>query len=375
MKVVCGGILLLAVAMGIGRFAYTPMLTSMQQSLGWSSSEAGIIAMSNYLGYFVGALLLSFLVISRKKAILIIALLVNVLTTFMMGFCNEFVLFCVIRLISGVSSAFTFILSSQIVLSYITRLQKSSWSGILYSGVGLGIVISSLILMLFSDLLNWRSMWKTLGYVSAVLSILGILFMQHTSEEKINTTRSSTHKKPIHWLIFAYSLEGLGYIITGTFIVAIAQEIPTLQWNATIIWLIVGITAIPSCWLWVRLAEKYRYPQILAIALFVQAFGIVMPAVVATKVGFLISAILFGLTFMGITTLANAIGRKHDAQSLSRLTAGYALGQMLGPIIAGKLLDQLHFSAAFIFAASCIVLACCIVTVYIYKEGKMIYDV
>ncbi|MFJ7952157.1 YbfB/YjiJ family MFS transporter [Lysinibacillus sp. NPDC096418] len=375
MKVVCGGILLLAVAMGIGRFAYTPMLSFMQQSSGWSSSEAVIIAMSNYFGYFVGALLLSFLVISRKKEILILALFINVLTTFMMEFCNEFLLFCVIRFLSGISSAFIFILCSQIVLSYITRLQKSWWSGILYSGVGLGIVISSLILMFFSDLFIWRSIWKMLGYVSAVLSVLGILLMQHSSEEEIKTTKSPTLKKPIHWLIFAYGLEGLGYIITGTFIVAIAQEIPTLQWDATIIWLIVGIVAIPSCWVWVRLAEKYRYKHILAIALFVQAFGIVIPALIATKVGFLISAILFGLTFMGITTLANAIGREHDVQSLSRLTAVYGLGQMLGPMIAGKLLDQLHFSAAFVFAASCIVLASSIVMVYLFKERKMIYDI
>lgn len=375
MRVVCGGILLLAVAMGIGRFAYTPMLPFMQQSLGWSSSEAGLIAMSNYAGYFVGALLLSFLVISRKKEILIIVLLLNVLTTFMMGFCHELVLFYVIRFLSGVSSAFIFILSSQIILSYITRLQKSWWSGILYGGVGLGIVISSLILMLFSDFLIWRSIWKTLGAVSTVLSILGIFLMIHIPTEEMKTTKSSTLKRPIHWLICAYGLEGLGYIITGTFIVAIAQEIPTLQWDATIIWLIVGVAAIPSCWLWVRLAEKYRYKQILAIALFVQAFGIIIPAVVATKVGFLISAILFGLTFMGITTLANTIGREHAVESLSRLTAVYALGQMVGPMIAGKLLDQLHFSAAFIFAASCIVLASCIVTVHLYKEGRIIYDV
>ena len=60
MRVVIGGILLLAVAMGIGRFVYTPMLPQMQQALGWTSSESGVIAMGNYAGYLVGALLLSF---------------------------------------------------------------------------------------------------------------------------------------------------------------------------------------------------------------------------------------------------------------------------------------------------------------------------
>ena len=121
---------------------------------------------------------------------------------------------------------------------------------------------------------------------------------------------------------------------------------------------------------WVRLAERNGYKFVLALALFVQASGIIIPVVFIDKVGFISSAVLFGFTFMGITTLANTIMREHDARLLGQLTAVYALGQMVGPMIAGKLLDAFHFSVALVFATGCIVIASGIVIVHIWKEKR-----
>ena len=167
----------------------------------------------------------------------------------MYGIRNETFVFLCIRIVSGISSAFIFILSSQMILNYIAQLQKGWWSGIFYSGVGVGIVFSSSILLFFTPFLSWRSMWQLVGLVSVVFSLLGMLLIgQRTSENSIVPPRISQCKKRVKWLIYAYCLEGVGYIVTGTFIVAIAKEIPTLQWNATIIWLVVGVAAIPSCW-------------------------------------------------------------------------------------------------------------------------------
>lgn len=51
-----GGMLSLAVAMGIGRFAYTPLLPVMRTALHWSVSYASGLAAVNYAGYWVGGL-------------------------------------------------------------------------------------------------------------------------------------------------------------------------------------------------------------------------------------------------------------------------------------------------------------------------------
>ena len=53
------GLLALAVAMGIGRFAFTPVLPMMQADLGLSLAQGSWLASANYLGYLLGALLVT----------------------------------------------------------------------------------------------------------------------------------------------------------------------------------------------------------------------------------------------------------------------------------------------------------------------------
>jgi AraC-like DNA-binding protein len=94
--------------------------------------------------------------------------------------------------------------------------------------------------------------------------------------------RSRTHR----WfsaLFASYALEGVGYIIAGTFLVAaIDQDSP--GWIGSGAWVIVGLAAVPSAVLWARLGRRWSHPDLLLVALVVQAVGIAAEA--AARTGF-----------------------------------------------------------------------------------------
>lgn len=170
--------------------------------------------------------------------------------------------------------------------------------------------------------------------------------LQKKADEKIITRIPP--KKWITWLIISYGFEGLDYIITGTFIVAIADQTKSIRFNSAIIWIVVGFAAIFSCIIWSTLAKKWGYVKTLVIAMFLQAVGIALPVFSLTETSFIISALLFGGTFMGITTIATTLGRLINPMNSSKiigiLTAVYALGQMIGPTIGGIVV---HYTKSF----------------------------
>ncbi len=363
-----GGILSLIIAMGIGRFAYTVILPYMQDAVTFSSSSAGYLATSNYLGYFCGAFMAGkFSIKGRKIHLLRFWLVVSIMTTAMIGLLPSFPLWYVTRFISGVASAIIFVIASSIILDRLAYENRSHLSGLFYSGVGFGILLSSLVVSKLNQLYQWDGTWIGLSLLCSGLFIFIWFFIQ---DETIPLS-SPNQGKPIHnptilpkkwitWLIIAYGLEGLGYIVTGTFIVAIAENSTLFHGDATTAWLMVGIASAPSCVIWSYLGKKIGVVTSLMIAMLLQAIGIVLPVFEENSGLLLTSAFLFGATFMGITTLATILARQivpmQSNRILGLLTASYAFGQMLGPALAGILAtktNSYHYallSAAFAVA-------------------------
>lgn len=352
-KFLIGGILSLVIAMGIGRFAYTPILPSMQNDVGFSDSIAGYLATVNYAGYLIGAILAGIISWKKHKTMALrFSLIVSIITTALMGAFQTYILWYVFRFLSGIASAFIFVLASSIVLDELATKNKTSWSGIFYSGVGIGIFLTSLVIPRTNNVFNWEGSWIGLALVSILLSIFVWIWLIETDEaparnngnNKIKNSGTIANLPPMRWLpllIIAYGLEGLGYIVTGTFIVSIAEKSSVFSGNATLVWLVVGLGAIPSCIIWSLLAKRCGFVKSLVIAMTLQAIGIVAPVIWMSQFSLILSALLFGATFMGITTLATTLARQMNPSDSSRvigyLTTTYAIGQMIGPAIAGVL--------------------------------------
>lgn len=358
MGIVFGGILLLVIAMGISRFAFTPILPFMRRDVGFSLEVAGFLASSNYIGYFIGALWAGFIHRQRKQ-ILMVSVIFNVLSVGLMGLMELYSIWLIFRLIAGITGGLIFVLTSSIVMDYLAKHSLSQWSGYVFSGIGLGIAISGICVSLIEARLAWQGTWLGLGILSVVfLLITTILWRGLEIQDTLKVANSSNMKMTkgfMPWLILSYGLEGLGYIITGTFLVDIIHNIPSLQAYSSYSWVIVGLAAIPSAPVWTILLEKFSAIKILFVAYILQVIGILLPVFSQTVWSVLVASFLFGLTFVGIVTLTTSYARQlFPTQSgfvVSLLTTFYAFGQIIGPIVAGQLVNIYNsYKAALVFA-------------------------
>src|SRR6267378_7523065 len=168
MRIALAGLASLAVAMGIGRFAFTPLLPMMQADSGLSLAAGGWLASANYLGYLLGALSAGFVV--RSPLLIRIGLLAIAATTLAMGFTHQLVVWAALRLAAGIASAWVLVHVSAWCLP---RLPGRRLAGALYAGVGVGIVLAG---ALCGALMAWRAAssetWIVLGAVSLLLTLL-----------------------------------------------------------------------------------------------------------------------------------------------------------------------------------------------------------
>jgi predicted MFS family arabinose efflux permease len=376
-----GGILSLIIAMGIGRFAYTPILPLMQKDLSFSDAVAGYVASSNYAGYLLGAFFTGAIPLKEYRTIsLRISLIISILTTALMGLTYSHLLWYVLRLLSGFASAFVFVLASSIVLDKLATRNQTNWSGLFYGGVGFGILLSSIVIPSLNYSFQWEGTWIGLAVVSGILAYFVWIWLDDSPDivERKKKQEIFVHVPPtkwLAWLTIAYGLEGLGYIVTGTFIVSIAEKTSSFHSGATLVWMMVGLAGIPSCLIWSLLAKKWGYVKSLVAAMTLQSFGIAMPVFWMSQTSFIISALLFGATFMGITTLATTLARQMNPSNSSRiignLTTIYAIGQMMGPTLAGVLSSFTHnFNAALEGAASVVLVGAIFLLTGIQFERK-----
>lgn len=361
------GMICLFIVMAIGRFAYTPIMPFMQQTGHMDNQSAGLLATINYLGYLIGAIIPIWIVVFSKVTDLKVYLLINIVSTILMGLFDNFTLWIIFRLIAGITSGTVFVLASNVALEALRAANKGRISGMLYSGVGLGIFTSSIFIFLFTTENNWKITWILLGVFALVMGSFVFFGMRQNSNvenetqtlnEKEDKPKVKLNKKFIWGFSIAYFCEGAGYIITGTFLVAIVKSIPEFADYAALSWMFVGLGAIPSTILWSMMAEKLGYSKATNLAFILQIIAVILPVFSESITSLVISSILFGATFLGLTTLFMSKAQTLMFQSNSKinlvasLTVIYSLGQMIAPTLSGVLIGESgNYNAALIFAS------------------------
>ncbi|WP_202875580.1 YbfB/YjiJ family MFS transporter [Kribbella speibonae] len=330
----------LAGGMGIGRFAYTPILPMMHAQAGLSPRLGATLATANYTGYLAGALAaVAAPRLLHSRWALRLSLVILTATLALMPLSQSGPLWLGLRLIAGVASALVFVIAVSAVLPRL----HSHHIGWTFGGVGAGIALSGTVLL--------GGTWRTAWWITAVLMIACTIPAWHlTGSPPSPTTEHTTRSRSFTALLISYTLEGVGYIIAGTFLVAAINETASGPVGNSA-WIVVGVAAVPSTAVWAHLSRRWSRPILLLVALLLQAIGIAVPTVVPGIAAALISAALFGATFLGIANLAIAIGSElRVPHAVAVLTTGYSLGQIVGPLAVGPLLHNGYHQALLVSA-------------------------
>ncbi|MFO8142629.1 MAG: YbfB/YjiJ family MFS transporter [Marinobacter sp.] len=347
-KVLAASVIAVVVMVGIARFSYTPMIPEMVDALGLSTSLVGMLATVNYAGYLTGALLITRISdLGLKVRLYQLGLVVAVVSTVLMGYTTNVWLWSILRFISGLSTSAGMLLGAGLLMGWLIKNNQKSELGVFFSGIGLGIVLTAVVAELIKDAFTWDTQWVIYGLVALVLLVPVWRWMPDYRACALPQTTSKAAREGrsrfIRILQLAYFCAGVGYVVTATFLVAITESMPQLEGNGWLIWLVVGLAATPACWLWDVFSRLWGQWLALYLAYTLNSVSILMLIVNAEMVSVILSAVIYGASFIGIVSMMLAmVGRvfpENPSRPMSRLTFSYGIAQVLAPAVVGYLAD------------------------------------
>lgn len=329
--------------MGIGRFAFTPLLPLMVRDGTLPLSAGAWLAACNYLGYLVGALTVS-RVLVPPAALMRLSLVGTTVATAAMGALDGLAVWLALRFLSGLFSAWTLVATSAWALQRLAHAGRADLSGLVYAGVGLGIAFVGLFCLataqpgVSSDLL-----WLELGALAAVLVAIPSLILGRPWGASVPSaaTMTADTSGSCTGLVTCYGLLGFGYILPATFLPVLAREVVDDPHLFGLVWPVFGFAAALSTIVAARLLTPANRLRVWASSHLLMAIGGVLPSLWRAPETIGVSALLIGSTFMVVTMIgmqeARARAPGNPTALLGRMTAAFAIGQLAGPVVSGVL--------------------------------------
>jgi hypothetical protein len=369
----------LAVAMGIGRFAFTPLLPLMLRDGSLGPSAGAWLAASNYLGYLAGALTASRLGLSLPM-LMRASLASIVMATAAMGAFDGLAAWITLRFVAGVASAYTLVATSAWALQHLTRAASPNLSGIVYAGVGLGIALTGLFCVAAAQPgVPAGRLWLELGVLAALAVACSIPFVGRplaTSALARSTPHPDATLGPYTGVVVCYGVLGFGYILPATFLPALAREVVDDPQLFGLAWPVFGLAAALSTIATAGLFGHANRLRVWAVGHLLMAAGVTLPSLWLAPVTIAIAALLVGSTFMVVTMIgmqeARARAPSNPTALLGLMTAAFAIGQLAGPVVSGTLdLLPIGHNAALGYALQLAAFALALSAAYLWRHSHI----
>jgi MFS family permease len=334
----------LAVAMGIGRFAFTPLLPMMKDDAGLTVAAGGWLAAANYAGYLVGAVAAAVVPLSPSRAVRG-GLIATALTTAAMGLSARFEVWLALRALAGIASALVMVFASAWIADVLARHGRRALSGPTFAGVGIGIAVTGLAcLVMARGGASSSTVWLGLAVIAVALGAASWrpFGTVHAGAGPVADKSPSVSLADRVLLWLCYGASGIGYIIPATYLPALARDAlsdPELfQWA----WPVFGAAAAASTLVAARLQRRLGNVGLWMASHSVMAIGVLLPVLSRSFGAIIASSLLVGGTF--IVTTMSALGAAHEIAGprahnlIATMTAAFAVGQIAGPVILSLLI-------------------------------------
>jgi len=372
-----------AVALGFARFAYALLLPAMRTDLHWSYTQAGALNTANAVGYLVGAIGGAWL--ARRLGThrtFVVGLVVTTVAILGSAASSSLVVLSVLRAISGASGAAVFIAGAALAahLASNDSRRPALLLGVYFAGAGAGIVLSGAVVPVVLGATGpsgWPLGWLVLAVLALAGSVVAWLAAKDVAAPPVSFGGIARGWDVRRFLPvgLGYALFGAGYIAYATFIISYLRHEGLGDGEVSAFWVVLGLASVVATFAWGPVLARLRGGRGPAAVMAVLLAGAVLPVVAGGSIAAFASAVLFGGSFLTVVTAVTDLARRmvpgHAiTAAIGALTVAFALGQCVGPVLAGVLSDGAAGVRAGLMASAAI-LAAGLITSLAQREGRL----
>jgi predicted MFS family arabinose efflux permease len=329
----------LMVGMGIGRFSYSPMIPALIEAGALSETEAGYVGAANFAGYLVGALAAPLIRRSVGEAhAMRLCLVLSLASLFASILPWGFIWLVLWRGLVGACVGVMMIYCLAIATRNAPPGKLGAATGITYTGVGVGILLSGTLVPWLLDL-GLAAAWTGVALIGMTGAAIGFWGWRAAGPDA--AAPSAENRKlslpRLKWtstvigLISARALFSVGLIPHTIYWVdflvrGLGNDMAFGGWH----WALFGIGAILGTYLWGRLADRIGFRLGLALAFGAVAVGIALPVIHSAGWALVISSLVVGAQ-PGLTAIMS--GRFHQLMGAARMAEVWRLSALVSTII------------------------------------------
>lgn len=352
--VLCGMFTSLVV-IAFARMAFGMLLPPMRADLGLSYQQAGMLGTITALGYLFFVLAGGVAAVRWGARAAIVFGLLSVAVGFAgLSMVSAYPLLMALMALLGFGTAFSFAPMVSLLATWFPS-KRGLVIGCMTSGVGAGMLLVGLLVPwlygIFGDT-GWRVGWGLFGVTALVVALLVMIFVRNPP-----LAAAGAHERPPSadkWLIYrhprlimvatVYGIIGLTYIVQAVFMVSFMVESGFPEATAGQYLAMMGLLSILAGPLWGMASDYLGRGNALTATMVLVTVAMTLPLLDQSLLTFFLHFLLMGLSVNGLFVLIQAcstdqVAPRYIPIAFSFVTVLFAIGQLLGPAVAGWLIE------------------------------------